>query len=112
MAFLQNDSVWQSRGTTLDDYGSKTPSQSPLKQSIAISVTSANVSGVSSETGRSYSVETLTALVDPREDIRKGDWLHSERSDNVYEVVAADTTVFAPGFLVFPRQLELRTIST
>lgn len=112
MAFLQNDTVWQSRGTVPDDYGSQVPSQAPLKQSIAISITSVTTSGVASETGRAYSVEQLTALVDPREDIRKGDWLHSERMANVYEVIAVDTNIWPSPFMSFPRQLELRTIST
>lgn len=112
MAFLQNDTVWQSRGTVDDGYGSQVPSQDPIRQDIAVSITSVQTSGVSSETGRAYSVEKLTALVDPREDIRKGDWLHSQRSRNVFEVIAVDTNLFPAPFLGFPRQLELRTVET
>ena len=112
MAFLQNDTVWQSRGTVVDDYGSQVPSQDAIRQDIAISITSVMTNATSSETGRTYSVERLTALVDPREDIRKGDWLHSQRNRNVFEVVQADTQLYGPPFLGFPRQLELRLIST
>jgi hypothetical protein len=110
--FLTSDTVWLSRGTVTDDYGSTVPSDAPLQQGIAISITSANLSGVNSETGRAYSVEQLTALVDPREDIRQGDFLHSERSDNVFEVVDVGTLLQQPPFIRFPLPMELRRITT